>query len=328
MPLFSVIVPVYNTEQTIEKCINSILRQGVEDFELILIDDGSTDSSLLICQDYASRDPRIILFSQNNKGVSTARNKGIELSSGNYLVFIDSDDYVDPDYLSAFMTDDSADMVIGGYVLEDIDGSIKKTVCYPEKTFLVGKDYSSLYEPFVEGRFNTVWGKAFKRSLVFAGDVLFCDEIDMGEDTLFVVKLLKNISTVKFISVSKYHYVDRKSGSLTSAFTDTVLINKLEKVYATIYSELSDIIDETAAQRWVSKRLGRIYKPLLHISLDQYSIKRSVVKHLYLQTWFRNSLDYVDELYIDENEKYRSILKTKSFNIMDLYVKYKQFTRR
>ena len=94
MPLFSVIVPVYNAEQTIERCINSILKQTVEDFELILIDDGSADSSFSICQDSAQQDSRIILFSQSNKGVSSARNKGIELSSGDYLVFVDSEIYI------------------------------------------------------------------------------------------------------------------------------------------------------------------------------------------------------------------------------------------
>lgn len=328
MPLFSVIVPVYNAEQTIEKCINSILVQSVEDFELILIDDGSADSSLLICQNYASRDSRIILFSQSNKGVSSARNKGIELSSGDYLVFVDSDDYVDPDYLSAFMTNDPADLIVGGYIFEAMDGNSKKIVSYPDETILIEKDYSALREPFVEGRLNTVWGKAFKRSLVFAGSVFFYDEINMGEDTLFVVKFLKYTSEVSFISNSKYHYLNRKGESLTSVSTETVLIDKLEKVYTMICSELSEIIGETDAQRWVSIRLGQIYKPLFRVSLNQYSSKRNVVRHLYLQTWFRNSLDYVDELYVDESEKYRSILRTKSFNIMDLYVKYKQFTNR
>ena len=328
MKLFSVIVPVYTAEQTIERCINSILKQTVEDFELILIDDGSADSSFSICQDSAQQDSRIILFSQSNKGVSSARNKGIELSSGDYLVFVDSDDYVDSDYLSAFMTDDHADLIVGGYILEDMDGNSKKIISYPDETILIEKDYAALCRPFVEGRLNTVWGKSIRRSLILDGNVIFCEGMDMGEDTLFVVQLLKQVSLIKFIERSKYHYVVRKNGSLTSNFNDTVLIDKLETVYSRIASKLSDMTGQVTAQRWVSVRLGQIYKPILNVSLSNYFAKRGIVKHLYMQTWFLNSLDFVDELYADESEKYKTILKTKSFHIMDLYVKYKKFMNK
>ena len=94
-----IIVPVYNAQQSLHRCIDSILIQSYSNFKLILIDDGSEDDSLMICRQYQKHDSRIIVYSQNNSGVSTARNKGIELCTSPYLCFTDSDDYLEPDYL-------------------------------------------------------------------------------------------------------------------------------------------------------------------------------------------------------------------------------------
>lgn len=104
-PLISIIVPVYNVENYIDKCLQSILNQSYENLEVLLIDDGSVDHSGEICDDYARIDKRIRVFHQINKGVSSARNKGLELSAGKYIVFIDADDYVKPDYLEILYGD-------------------------------------------------------------------------------------------------------------------------------------------------------------------------------------------------------------------------------
>lgn len=102
MPLFSIIVPVFNAEKRLSECIESILNQSVADFELLLINDGSTDSSLDVCNSYAKQDGRIRVLSKENGGVSSARNLGIEKSAGQWIAFIDADDTVSPSYLADF----------------------------------------------------------------------------------------------------------------------------------------------------------------------------------------------------------------------------------
>ena len=97
--IVSIVVPIYNTAQFLRACLDSIISQSYEDFECILVDDGSVDESLEICKEYAHRDPRFVVIHQDNLGVSSARNKGIKIARGEYLAFIDSDDWVDPDYL-------------------------------------------------------------------------------------------------------------------------------------------------------------------------------------------------------------------------------------
>ena len=114
----SIIVPVYNCEKYIGKCIDSILAQTFQDFELLLVIDGGVDASLMICKDYASRDNRISVIEQENQGVSAARNNGLDHATGEYVFFVDSDDWVEPDYLEKLINkaeETDCDIVICGY---------------------------------------------------------------------------------------------------------------------------------------------------------------------------------------------------------------------
>ena len=116
--LVSIIVPVYNSEKYVERCILSILNQTYSIIELILINDGSTDSSLNILDEYSRKDNRIILVNKENEGVSASRNLGIEIATGKYLMFIDNDDFVEPSYVETYVSEIekySADLIIGGY---------------------------------------------------------------------------------------------------------------------------------------------------------------------------------------------------------------------
>ena len=118
MPLVSIIIPIYNAEKTIERCINSILNQTYKDFELLLLDDGSTDTSGLICDSFAEKDMRIRVFHKENSGVSDTRNQGIAMAGGEYLQFVDSDDWLSPDATRFFMytmTEHQCDMVIADF---------------------------------------------------------------------------------------------------------------------------------------------------------------------------------------------------------------------
>ena len=119
-PTISVIVPVYNAEKTLRRCVDSILAQTFEDFELILINDGSKDQSGDICDEYAAKDSRVKTIHKTNGGVSSARNAGLRIAQGEYIAFIDSDDYIDNDYLLGFKHYD-ADLIISGAKLISIN---------------------------------------------------------------------------------------------------------------------------------------------------------------------------------------------------------------
>ena len=113
MPKISVIVPIYNAENFLERCIDSLLAQTIEDFELILVNDGSTDSSKRICERYKSKDKRIILINQQNSGPSASRNSGLNIAKGEFICFVDADDYVGKEYLSCMLNkiDEETDLI-------------------------------------------------------------------------------------------------------------------------------------------------------------------------------------------------------------------------
>lgn len=208
---YSVIVPVYKVEKELPRCIESILNQTLTDFELILVDDGSPDRSGIICDQYASADPRIRVIHQENGGVSRARNAGLDLAAGQYAVFVDSDDYVENNYLETLDADDS-DLVVSFAVVHEADGHIKETVSEPGRIILV--ETEDEYVQFLKKWYSLqVWGKRFKRSLI--GSLRFNEAFRYGEDSIFVAQYLLLIGKVKVCSNVTYHYCLTNAESLT-----------------------------------------------------------------------------------------------------------------
>lgn len=180
-PLISVVVPVYNTEKYLSECIESILSQNLKDFELILVNDESTDNSLDICKKYSNKDKRIHIIDQKNQGVTAARNHGVNASKGKYIVFIDSDDTI-PDYcLFTLMSyaDDNVDIVIGALWNHDNKQKLLSVDEYREKCIM--------------GRiFPGPVGKLFKKELFTVNTFDIPREIHIGEDMLMNVRISFN----------------------------------------------------------------------------------------------------------------------------------------
>ena len=163
--MVSIIVPVYNVAQYLSKCIESILEQSYTDFELILVNDGSSDNSLEICKVYSQRDNRIVLIDKPNGGVSTARNVGILASKGEYITFVDSDDYLRKDFIEALITgvNDEIDLVVAGVtrVQDEVFSEFK----FPDKEF-AENDYDLLFSKYQLHKHGSPWGKLFKSSII------------------------------------------------------------------------------------------------------------------------------------------------------------------
>lgn len=233
----SIIVPVYNVEPYVARCIDSILAQTYTNWELILIDDGSTDQSGKICDQYSDKYEHIRTFHQTNKGVSTARNFGIEEAKGDYILFVDPDDWIAPEMLEEMVTQgNGAELVVCGftkvYVYED--GTVKS------KTNLIWPDHQGSFVSAdvyydILAKTGVLWNKLFRRDIV--GDVRFDPQMRYGEDTVFVAYVLKNIHSAFLIPKAYYYYFINRQGNVVSSKPDDRSIEFLDSVYK-IYEEL------------------------------------------------------------------------------------------
>ena len=233
MVTVSVIVPVYKCEDHIAVCIESILNQTMEDFKLILVDDGSPDRAPWICDSYAKKDPRVRVIHQQNGGVSSARNAGINASEGEFVTFIDSDDYVDRDYLQNLLSAmelHSVELAACGLSMETwSNGGITETVAY---SFAGNRLYNT--RQLLEGwgdEFPPIcmcgpWCKLYRRDILMEHHIRFRTDMDCGEDTWFNLEYLERTGRIAVLGQGGYHYRRENSESLFSRFhSDTYEIH-------------------------------------------------------------------------------------------------------
>lgn len=203
-PLISVIVPVYNVEKYIRECIDSIIFQTYNNFELILVDDGTPDNSGHICDDYAKKDSRIKVIHKRNEGVSVARNIGIEVAKGEWITFVDSDDKLEEDALqicSDFIRNQSIDLL----QFRDTDSNLNDRLIYEE--IVPSKQYLRLEHPI------TVWGSMFKKSIINKWNLQFNSNIKIGEDLIFVTNYIKHCKQCLMLNRSLYFYRKNENGA-------------------------------------------------------------------------------------------------------------------
>lgn len=197
----SIIVPIYNSEKYLEECIISVLNQTFTDIELILIDDGSVDKSGMICDDYAKKDSRIVVVHTSNKGVSAARNKGIEIARGRYVMFCDADDMVN-EHWCKYLYDTAIENEDCLIVSDDTFQCVKQ-----KKMGVRLVEECSFYSLYVNGLSSSVWNKIFRRDVILNNDICFDVSLPYGEDIVFVAKYMKYCTKgVKRIRNVLYHY--------------------------------------------------------------------------------------------------------------------------
>lgn len=215
MPKASVIVPVYNVKDYLNKCVASILAQTERDFELLLIDDGSTDESGALCDRLAETDSRIKVIHQENRGLGGARNTGITAATGDWLLFIDSDDWIEPETLEKTLTageHENADMVIFGFKSVDMQGNTLQNFVenLPKNTALSLKNHKEilLTSP-------CAWNKLYKTSLFKNSDIRYPLRV-WYEDIRTTPKLMVNAQSIVFVDYVGYNYLQR-SGSIMNS---------------------------------------------------------------------------------------------------------------
>ncbi len=213
---FSIIIPVYNAEKTLTRCLESISRQSFQDYEVIMIDDGSEDGSLSICERFSEEDSRFLTIHQENAGPSAARNRGMLEAKGKYFCFVDSDDYIDRDYLEKLFEKadvSRADMIFFGYWQVDQTGSIIHT-CIPQKKMDKGALLAALSE---QDLFGYTWIKCFCGELV--KELFFPEDMRLFEDEVFTCAAAKRAKKIVTIESPLYYYMQLGEDALTKRLT-------------------------------------------------------------------------------------------------------------
>lgn len=236
MDKISVIIPLYNAEKYIAKCIESILRQTYKNFELIIVDDGSTDNSYDRVKNF--HDDRIVYLSKENGGVASARNMGLDHARGAYCVFVDADDELNSDtYLEELVAQSEYDYVVGGlthcYYIDGVEQG-RNAVSPGEYEGTVAQEMPD--EFFVRGFVHACWGKLYKRSIIEENHLRF-EHVRLSEDSLFNSNYLKFIKSWKMIDRAGYSYIHRRNGeNATAKFFRSDI-----DVYIELYRKLKEL---------------------------------------------------------------------------------------
>ncbi len=238
----SIIVPVYNVELYIENCLNSLLNQTYSNYEIILINDGSTDSSIEICNKY--NDKKIKKINQINKGVSIARNVGISCATGQYIMFVDADDIVSKNYIENLVTSiekSSTDMVICKYTKEKDELMNSESSKNTEGKII---NANTILERMIENNLQEgyLWNKIFKKSIIDENFLKFKEGVTVWEDLYFVMEYLSKADKVYTINEKLYYYRTREGSAVNRKETTTELASKI-KIMELIMQNYSLIIN-------------------------------------------------------------------------------------
>lgn len=234
-PCISIIVPVYQTEKYLKECVDSILRQSFTDFELLLINDGSTDGSGLICDHYAQIDERVKVIHKKNAGVSAARNTGLEISRGEYIVFMDSDDTADEGFLEFAvnsLTDAHADVFLSGLKFEVWnDGRIDRTIrcgITATQNYTIRELLENMDVTYSQICICVPTCKLYKREIIQKNNLRFPEFLRYSEDTWFNLDYFSHCNSVIFSQKVFYHYRQVNTESLTARFhKDTYEVHQM-----------------------------------------------------------------------------------------------------
>ena len=248
MPELSVIVPVYNAEQYLEQCIGSILGQTYIDFELILVNDGSTDNSVQICNAYSQKDSRVRVFSKENAGSTSARKYGIMQATGEYITFVDSDDWIDKEYyreVFSLIKQYHPDIMVCGYK-QGSDGNY--TGCsnriasgyYEEQN--LNKIYNQLLYTgnfYEAGIVPAPWNKIFKRTLVTSFQLKVPDSVRMGDDAAFTYPALLEADSILIKNEIQKYFYRYVPDSLSRSY-DEKYFDRLQEFYDMLDSDINE----------------------------------------------------------------------------------------
>lgn len=284
-PLISIIIPVYNKEKYLRKCLDSLISQTYRNIEIILVDDGSTDNSGEICDYYSSKDSRITVIHNKNKGASQSRNVGINLSTGDYIMFVDSDDWVDVNICEILINairKNNAECAMCNYIREYPDRSLAKKI-YNNDIVIEGKNVqrilcgpikSELKHPENLECFNSMCGKLYPSSAVKKFSVMDLKFIGSSEDLMFNLQVFSSIRNMVYINKPYYHYRKEVNNSITNSYK-----HNFDLKWEILYDTMLKIINENNLSDECYKALeNRIALGTLGLGLNCINEKSNIFK--------------------------------------------------
>lgn len=297
--LLSIIIPVYNSEKYLEECIDSLIAYKKNNIEIILVNDGSTDSSAKICDNYANKDKRIKVIHQKNSGVSIARNNGIEMAIGEYIIFVDSDDKLDQNWQRILTSKMNKDIY---YIINDIEKNASLTEML---NYIIGFNDKRIC-------FAGPFSKIFKTEFLRKNKIEFKDKLINGEDMLFNVDALLKCNSFEIINDSYYQYRNL-TGSATKRFDEKII--QSDKIF---HQELYNLL-----------KISDIEKNLAN-NICLYSIQMAVIvilKRIAYISKYKEGKKYYNFL---KHEPYTTAIHeglkiSKKFNIVFFLIKHKWY---
>lgn len=292
-PLVSIIVPIFNVEKYLEKCLDTLIGQTYENIEIILIDDGSTDKSAEICDKYALKDKRVRVIHKINGGVSAARNDALQQANGQLIMFVDSDDWINSETCGtavSTMQESGADVVMWTYISENNGNQSPKIIFGSDTIFegtnvkeklhrrLFGLTGEELANPELADSLCPVWGKLYKKELILDNNISFVDLSEIGtyEDGLFNIEVFSQVEKAVYLNKCFYHYRKENSSSVTSGYRKDLF----EK-----WQHLFDLMQEYIAENnlpsdYQAALNNRIALSIVGLGLNIISCNCSAVKKI------------------------------------------------
>ena len=266
-PTVSIIVPVYNAEKTLARCVDSILNQTYEDYELLLVNDGSTDSSGALCDAYAARDSRVQVFHKENAGVSNARNLALSQARGTYLQFLDSDDWITPEATLSLVRaaeDHQCDLVISDFY-RVVGERVSHKGDIDEDTVLTREEYAAhMMENPADFYYGVLWNKLYRRQIVEDHHLRMDPEISWCEDFMFNLEYIRYAETFRALQVPIYYYVKTKGSLANQSLTISKTVKMKLMVFEYYQRFFKTVLDE---EEYEKSRL-KVYRFLLDAAGD------------------------------------------------------------
>lgn len=242
--MLSIIIPVYNSEKYLEECLNSVLNQTLKDIEIICVNDGSTDNSLKILENIAAQDLRVRIINQENKGQGNARNAGLEAANGDYVGFVDSDDFISPDFYEKLYSYN-----------DDIILSTRRQ--YYENGKFRSKNFKVKDKKSIILKNANIYNKIYRKEFLINNDIKFYGKTNIAEDNYFSVKALLKAESIKIIKGGAYYYRVVSNSTIHKTLTreDFIILDIMQRIKS--FNPLSKIIDTK-----INQELNIFYKRL------------------------------------------------------------------
>ncbi len=304
--MVSVIVPIYNAGKYISATIDSLLAQTYQEYELILVNNNSTDDSRLICESYLERYPNVSLIDENKQGVAAARNAGINNARGEYIIFVDADDISEDNYIKVLVDEMNKgyDMVVSGYKVYRNDEFLYEVSVDEERHFDAENYLVSIFDNDTVDYQGFIWDKMFRTDIIKNRNIRFAEDVHYNEDRLFVTQYVSNVQKICYITNSPYRYIirdDSATGSSEDHYVREIEFDEL-KAFDLILKSLHDY---PKAYSFARKNMAEAEIRLFRRMLSKKDVFR------YRKSVFRKFAKRFDELKYEPKTEMEGILIKK-----------------